>query len=330
MLATPTKYIEDFSQYYARASILNRRNAQQLPAETLSGDDLQDIIPIYDTIWRSWAGFSKVLEDSWKGPEGIHAGKRKVAMAHENILSLETWLYVFLVHRITGSGASFERDHGYRNTCIIEMLDKGLRDTKDMADYILSLDKPIFTSIGNQIPPFNKPVSPYTTGGKMYLHRDAPKFCLDLAEYLGQGNNGWKRGIKPMTDWILHWHKAHGMKQYKFVLTAFAMDIAEYFPQYVDQLSHVYMGKNAESSLNYIFDKTGKGSKDDFHDACMDHLMKMVESDPAGANNPYSIEDVLCDFIRYVKNYIPKQYLKEGKNPKRLPILLDEVLTGAA
>ena len=336
MIAEKTRYFKDFEDYYVRASILNRRNAKLLSENTQTEDDLQNVIPIYDTVWRSWAGFSKMLEDAWKGPIGIHAGKKKLPRPYKDLLDLEAWLYVFLVHRITGSGASFERDHGYRNTVLVPLFNNidqlNLFDNFDtnevntMADFVFNYMKgaPIFTSIGNQIPPFNKPKAPYSRGGEMYLHLEAPKFVNKLSEYLTSAPK--QVGIKKMTDWILDWHKSNGMKQYNFVLSAFAMDIAEYFPEYVDQQSHVYLGKNAEASLEYIFRKTGKGSKDLFQDHCMEQLMKFAETDPAGPNTPYSIEDVLCDFIRYVKNYIPKQYAREGLNPKRLPILLDEVL----
>ena len=328
MIVEKTRYFKDFEDYYTRASILNRRNAQLLPKETMTGDELQDVIPIYDTVWRSWAGFSKVLEDAWKGPEGVHAGKKHLPRSYRDVLGLEEWLYVFLVHRITGSGASFERDHGYRNTVLLPVLTncKLKHGVGEMADYILdqSSSRPIFTSIGNQIPPFNKPEAPYSRGGIMYLHRDGPRFVAALAEFLA-GSAG-RKGVKPMTDWILSWHSSNGMKRYKFVLTAFAMDVAEYFPEFVDQDSHVYVGKNAEISLGHIFKKVGTGSKDLFQDRCMEQLVKFSESDPAGINNPYSIEDVLCDFVRYIYNYVPKQYAKEGLNPKRLPMLLDEVL----
>lgn len=337
MRVNRTSCYDDFIDYYQRASLLNRRNARLLPAETTSGDQLQDVIPIYDTVWRRWAGFSRVLEAVWKGCEEYHTGKQLCPVAYRQVLSLEAWLYVCLVHRITGSGASFERDHGCRNTVIFPMMvdsrfDPDHNDSKFtvdwMADFVLRKARskmPIFTSIGNQIPPFNKPVPPYERGGEMYLHRDAPKLAKDLAKLLTENAAaGKKTSIKPMTDWILDWHAEHGMKRYKFVLTAYAMDIAEYYPDLVDQQSHVYLGKNAVSAMNILFDKVPGIKQLEHEEAIMEALLLDTKDDPAGYNNPYSMEDVMCDFIRYVHNYIPKQYAKEGLRPCRLPLRYDD------
>lgn len=316
MLAV-ANYMEDFISYYERAKILNERNAGMRPAETLSGCPLQDNIPIYDTIWRRYAGFSKALEDLWHGPES--PGKKKAKESLRDKFVMEEWLYIFLVHRCTGSGASFETDHGYRNSIVIDMAERH-ETISDMAQFVHDHPGPMFTSIGNQPPPFNKPEDPYKTAGKQYLHKYAPALAQDVRDYLFMQENhlGKKVGIRELTDWVLDWHSKRGMKKYFFVMTAFVMDIAEYFPEVCDRTSLTYLGANAQRAMDLIFLKEGKAKRDAWLDAGMNWLVKTT------GGNPYDIEDVLCDFIRYKDNYIPPCYVGTEKgNALRVPLVLD-------
>lgn len=316
-------YMDDFLAYYERAKILNHRNMGILPADQISGCPLQDQIPIYDTIYRNWAGFSKVLEDLWKGPNGIHAGKKKSQRSYMGVLSLQAWLYVFLVHRCTGSGASFEKDHGYRNSITIPMVEDSMLQDKyegrmnRMIDFVKNHPGPMFTSIGNQPPPFNKPTAPYTKAGKQYLCEMAPQLAADLDKWLDQYQI---KTIREVMDFVLKWHIDRGMKRYVFVLTAFVMDIAEYFPHLVDPTSHVYLGANAQKAMDLIFVQEGdKIPRAAWLDDGMQWLCTITK-------NPYpmSVEDVLCDFIRYKENYVPDCYKAEGKDPLRLLLVMDQ------
>ena len=65
-----------------------------------------------------------------------------------------------MAHRATGSGASFTRDHGYRNNCVhmwgaMESMDEMISDIKERKANKI----PTFTSIGNQPPAPRKGVS---------------------------------------------------------------------------------------------------------------------------------------------------------------------------
>ena len=128
-------------------------------ANEIINDPLMQKIDIYDCKTRNAAGFSNVLQDlrfgsktpkwRWQKEE-----RRKISASNDEISwPIVTWLYVMMCHRITGSGASFENDHGYRNN-IIQYWGKH-RDIKDMAEDLVETKasgKPLFTSIGNQPP----------------------------------------------------------------------------------------------------------------------------------------------------------------------------------
>ena len=77
------------------------------------------------------------------------------------------------------------------------------------------------------------------------------------------------------------------------------MDMAEYFPYLVCRKSDVYVGSNAKKCLKMIM----PGVK---HDTALRELCKMT-----GFNSmPYDMEDVACDFIRYIENFQSKEHIE--------------------
>jgi hypothetical protein len=121
-----------------------------------------------------------------------------------------------------------------------------------------------------------------------------------------------KQTIQSMVDKMLYWLRSNGFKQYKFIVTAWVMDMAEYYPQFVDQDSHCYMGKNAMRSLDLMY--TSKDiPKKKFYDVALDDLCKTLN------NKPYNLEDVLCDSVRYWANYVPKNYEDKYESTSTVP-----------
>ena len=303
---TPTAYFVEYLDYHDRAKALQDRNLGLKPPEFRCGDDLQDHVTIYDNVERRLAGFSNVLESVWYGPQAPKVAKNIAAgrdtTCYKDSFDQDTWLYLFLIHRLTGSGASFEHDHGWRNSIVPYLCHKTswIRPSNGhISNLIASYDKPIFTSIGNQIPPFNKPNPPYATGGKEFLCEHAPKLAVATLHWLQQGP---RKGIKETVDWILSWMTQHGFKRYKFVLTAFAMDIAEYMPDYVDPNSDVYHGKNAEEAMELIFNLNPSLKS---HKAKYDTATRVICD--LKDTWPMDTEDVMCDAIRWSESYIPKR-----------------------
>ena len=319
-----TEYFEDFLRYYKLAEkVQNDCNLGGSPYLGSCGDDLIENITIYDTVERRHAGFQNMLQDLWLGSsapkyykweEDHQSRNRSYDNLHERF-SMEEWVYLFLVHRITGSGASFEADHGYRNTILPLLVEKNIDHIGHMQTAIRFYPGVMYTSIGNQIPAFPKPRMGYKTGGKVFfgqysvgLVRDLVKFVVDI------NSTGRKANIRECVDFLCEWNRSKGMKRFHFQYTALAADLADYYPDLVDESSHMYYGKNAKEAMDLFAVKEKKVTKNKFYDLVME------EAKARTGAFPKDLEDVMCDYIRYVENYIPDNKQKTYSNIDRKKI----------
>lgn len=305
----PTPYFVEAVDYWRRAKMLQEMNLG-LRRRGKVGDQLQEAIPIYDTVQRRYAGFSNVLEQLFYGEKAPKIAVNKANYRNYPRFKGTTieWMYVCLVHRICGSGASFEHDHGWRNSVVPQMAE--LVEIPKMAAFIGSHRGPIFTSIGNQIPPFNKLVNTdlYRNAGQEYLAEVAPILVTRMYDYLRLGLETQKDhgplGIQEAVDQALKIQRDLKCKQFKFVLTAWVMDLAEYFPHLVDATSDCYHGKNAQEAINVCFHWKyyGRG-KQEFYDAGTRAFADIT------GTHPMDVEDASpgCDLIRWLENYVPKK-----------------------
>ncbi len=304
----PTPYFFEAMDYHRRAEILQRASLElggrgRQRGVPKVGDPLMEQIPIYNTVRRRYAGFSNVIEQLWYGKDAPKFGAnmdRGFVLAKKPwklrvMIGTQAWLFICLVHRLTGSGASFEWDHGWRNNRISEMA--MLPSIPDMANFLADYDGPIFTSIGNQIPPFPK------QGGREYIRELAPE--LVMMTYAGLltwiSVRRTPMPIKEAVDMVLKFNTVLGCKQFKFVLTAWVMDIAEYQPKLVDPTSDCYHGKNAVEAIEACFVVNMK--RQDLNDTAT-----RLFADIFGTY-PMDVEDAApgCDLVRWLENYVPKR-----------------------
>ena len=287
-----TVFYEDFIEYHWKAKRLQDRNIGKEHPKTLTLDPLMDNVHIYDCVERKYAGFCNAIEDL----HGTRLPKVDRRLP-EYTFDLYTWNFIHLFHRFTGSGASFESDHGYRNSHVGRLAEIG--DVDKMVEYIVNVKKPMITSKGNQ-PPSLKNGDPekYRLAQQYYFDNFARDFIRDYTDYLQAGP---KKKIKEAVDWCLDWHSDKDFKRWKFIMTAFVMDNAEYNPDLVDPKSHCYYGTNAANSMSLMYKKSAGDAKKkgSWEEQMMDDLVK------ATGNKPYNLEDVLCDYIRYIKEYVP-------------------------
>lgn len=307
-------YIEDFLRYFHLAKIQQvESNLGLTPhSEGSVQDELMRAVTLYDVVERKYAGFTQILLDLWYGDTPQHPYARHIAAqdgpaarvrkpiaarfgpAHTRAWGLSEWLYVFLIHRVTGSGINYAKQpSGYHNT-ILPMLDPSLDQIGlvDQVEAILQTNAPAYTSVGYQFPAFPKKTGNFRRGGDRYLVEFAPKLTADLATWLTAGRH---KTLREIGDFMAEWNRTHGLRVYHFQHAAFIADVADFFPDLVDSWSHFYYGKNAVECSSYLLSSRPNVAS---MDALMDGL-----STATGAK-PYNLEDVMCDYIRWVEHYV--------------------------
>lgn len=308
MSIQPTRYYDEFLRYYEMAKIQQEEcNLGTIPHEqgTVT-DDLMRNVHLYDVVNRKYAGFTQILLDLWYGESADHPYAHKLHDVRKPICksfngvhhfwSLPEWLYVFIVHRVTGSGINYaKKPSGYNNTILPHF--KGCAEIENMTDRII--ERPdhvkIYTSVGYQFPAFPKPTGNFKLGGDAFLVNYAPNLARDLAEFL---SNGERKSLRTVGEWLFKWNADRGLRAYRFQYAALIADIADFYPTLVDRTSHFYYGSNAKECISYLAKPVKRMKEVDFLDAVMDKIME-----DTGAV-PYDAEDVCCDFIRWIENYI--------------------------
>lgn len=311
---TTTIYFFEAMAYHERAQHLQSRNLGIKGHDIGCSDDLQENVHIYDTVNRWYAGFSNAPQQMIlgnKNPKIEFNRKHGLPIkGYKKKFSDDLWLYLLLIHRITGSGASFAKPgdklppHGWYNTPLPKLCAEAEPTYNGIKCMLSDWEGPMFTSVGNQIPPFNKPTLGHRLGGIEYLIEYAPQLAYGLFKWLN-GVDNRKPGIQETVDKALEIQSRMGHKKFKFVITAWVMDIAEYFPKLVDPNSDCYHGKNAIEAIDLCFINT-RFKKQEFYDKATRFF-----ADSFGTR-PMDVEDAApgCDLIRWVENYI-----KDGTYP---------------
>ena len=185
-----------------------------------------------------------------------------------------------------------------------------------MCEVIKQHPDPFYTSVGYQFPAFPKPPQPklaedsfigmagfskpeyvYKRGGDYFLCEFAPRLARDMADYLRQGG---KKDLRQLGQWMFDWNAANGLRAYRFQYAAVIADVADWYPEYINRESMFYYGTNAVECIGYLADPINGGGKksEEFLDAVMNKIYEDTGS------LPYNAEDVACDYIRWIENYL--------------------------
>lgn len=311
-----TVYYDDLLRYAERAYWNEKLNIESPtgydPTVHMTfGDPHMEFIPTWGSTYsRAMAGFSNAIQQLWYGSQNPKQWQAKPEF--DCLMTLwdeETWLTTFLLHRVTGSGASFSPDHGFRNSIIADVGRKCGTSEEVIAFSLSELGRgrKLWTSIGNQPPAMPKPLESHKTAGAYYLSAFMRPMILDLLEMLRARSSSMS--IQATVDWLLAWNVKHGLKKYAFVYTAFACDLAEYFPKYVDPWTPLYLGNNARESFELCGGKLASGIKgQNQHDKFLDRFQADLNDLGLPAAYPMSLEDITCDAIRHWRSYIPQGY----------------------
>ncbi len=309
----PTEYYEEYLRYFQLA--LKQQDSSNLGSvphqESQVNDELMEHVELYDVVERKYAGFSQIVNDVfygwtdqhpyWEKMQSGNITKQRKQVAknwtgkHADF-DMPEWLYVFLLHRVTGSAINYgTKPSGYHNTILFYLHEA--KTIEEMVGMVNRHPTPFYTSIGYQFPSFPKiPVGKqYKRGGDYYLSEFAPRLVREMSEWL---QSGGKRDLREMGEWMFDWNARNGLRAYRFQYAAFVADIADWYPEYVNRESMFYYGTNAVECISYLAKPKGKKNNEEFLDKVM---MKIYEDTGAF---PYNAEDVACDFIRWVENYI--------------------------
>jgi len=315
-----TPYFDDFIDYYKKAEILQDNCVLGDAAYTDVGvnDDLMTQVYIYDVVNRQFADINNVVQDVWNGSNTpkIAQALRKNGDTYADILSefsakRNVWtrleyMYAFLVHRITGSAASYVEDHGYRNSVVAREFWKC--DTIDqMIEVVRNYEQPMYTSKGCQIPGFPKLTrtdlitssNTYTAPGKMYLCEVAPDLLKQLEGRLQYcEKNELKSPIRKIVDWMNGFNAHKKFNRFAFQYSLFVADLSDYY-DCVDEDSKVYYGTAARYTLDLLAEKKRGIKTIDRHDA----LCELIQE--ATGAKPKWVEHTLCDYKKFIYNRVP-------------------------
>ena len=163
-----------------------------------------------------------------------------------------------------------------------------------MVDVIKNFDGPKFTSSGYQIAPFPKAQGDYKLGGDYFMCEHLPDLVGKFSEYLIEG----KKDFRQLMAWLEEYNKSKKFRVFRFQYAAVLADIADFYPQFINRESHFFYGKNAIECLNYLAIKPRGMKQLEFLDTLTDKIYHDTGS------VPYNSEDIACDFIRWIENYI--------------------------
>lgn len=289
--------LEEFKFYYNQAKLTQQYKFEKTITrdeyDTHVVDPLVRNIPIYDVVNRRYAAFSSFPEAIVK-KHGDPKGNGRYFCANtvphdEHLASL---LYLF---RLTGSGINYIPNtenspwgtHGFGNCWLVECIRSGRYRRNSWLDQLPDSN---FCDVKGYM-------LPMISGGMYNFIKSGAPYDLvdDIWRYINDG--GTPREIYEVVEYGNSLLLGMGLKRQNFVLCAFAMDLAEYFPKLVKRDSRVLLGTNAKKCFKRVF----PGRKNNFkeHNDGLKELCDLT----GNYSLPYDMEDVMCDFIRYIDNY---------------------------
>ena len=293
-----TKFKFYYHQARHRQSYFHEKSITYREYDQFVIDDLVKNVPIYDVVNRRYAAFSSLPEAiryKSKDPKGNGKFYEAASISKDDFVRL---CYLF---RLCGSGINYKpkqeddpkSSHGFGNFWIDKLIRRGYYRYDNWMDNLP--DNKFCDSKGYLLPMIKGGLRPFILEKAsrlvehIWFHVGHTK--LEIHEIVNIGN-----------DWLL----SHGYKRQNFVLCAFAMDLAEYFPSYVDQDSRVLIGSNAKKCLKRLFPAVkGIGINLDITNELLDLLCEQT----GNFSKKYDMEDVACDFIRYIDNYQSKDHI---------------------
>lgn len=315
--SSPEDYWREFMRYWEMAAWQHERcNLGETPhIETPYEDELIRHVYLYDVVERKHAGFGQILLDLWHSPQDHpHRAswpkwRRELCESYASSRrdwTLEAWILAFSIHRLTGSGINYAQSpSGYCNSALMHL--GGTSSLHEIAQRWCELameGRPLYTSKGYQIarfPPLPERMKvAWKRAGDAFIANTSPYMAVRLARRLEVARSA-APSFRECMRWLKEWHDQMELPMYWFQYGAMLADIADFFPSLIDRESHYFYGGNARRCARWL-----GGARCLTSDPWIDKLMDKIRE--ATGMLPYNAEDVMCDWVRWIENYIdPRQ-----------------------
>lgn len=251
-----------------------------------TGDKYIDNVNLFHNINRRYEGFIFLLEDYFMQEKSLTWDIYKLTSNPK--WNEYDYLFLIYTHRIFGSGTSNQFNHGYNNT----ILDKfQLYDSyNDFIDFMMYDNNNFVSCCVNQPPRYP-------------LKNLVKKHFKSWADYIIE-NIKENMSIKEIVDVMNQYNKNNNLHRFNFHYLLMAGDLANYVNLdtkikgflNIDEYSDCYLGPTAIASMKIL---KNNFKYEDFKNLCQRYNMK-----------PIDLEDLLCVWLKYIKNPIWSYYIK--------------------
>lgn len=285
--------------------------------EKTVNDDLIYNVPIYDMGSRKYAAFCNFTQAVFLKQEDVKGYGSHFCHVRLDNESAVCLLYLF---RLCGSGINYEPvehkndlfqpsfigKHGFGNFWIVKELLEGRFTITEWFDSLRNTRFPFSNNKGYIIPQFKQGLKSWILEHSLDLVRSIINYALIQ-----------KRDVYQITDYGNNILKSKGFNRQNFVLTAFAADLAEYYPELVNKDGYTYAGTQATKCIKAIFKKTKRVSEFEYINQVLQFQAKRYNLTPIDCEDSRN-----CDVVRYFKDYQSKDHIRSnGREYKNNSIL---------
>jgi hypothetical protein len=312
--------LQALDEYHFKSMLMEKyvieKNHFEGDIEKAVNDDLIYHIPIYDMGQRKYAAFCSFTEAVWNKDKDVKGNG--VHFANHEIKNEFDWLMLFYLFRLSGSGinykpktdslfTSFIGTHGFGNFWIVDSILKNKFTYQEWLNDLKNTSKPFTDNKGYLLPQFS-----FEGLESNHLKKFILEYSVDLVTHLYNFMLTGQKQIYQITDEGNKWLNDKGFKRQNFVLTAFAADLAEYFPNYVDRFGLVYAGTNATKCIKAIFPKINKKTSEfEYINDVLQFQSKRYKLTPIDCEDSRN-----CDLIRYFQEYQSSHHILKNKGIK--------------
>lgn len=313
-------------EYHKKSMLMEKhvieKKQYQGSVEKAVDDDLIYNVPIYDMGSRKYAAFCNFTQAVFLKQEDVKGYGNHFRHVR---LDNESAIYLLYLFRLCGSGInykpverksdlfqpSFIGKHGFGNFWIVNELLQGRCTISEWHNSLKNNSAPFSNNKGYIIPQFKQGLKSWILEHALDLVRSIINYALIQ-----------KRDVYQITDYGNHILKSKGFNRQNFVLTAFAADLAEYYPELVNKNGYMYAGTQATRCIKAIFKKTKKVSEFEYINQVLQFQAKRYNLTPIDCEDSRN-----CDVVRYFKDYQSKHHIEANGRPYKNNSVLKKLWT---